>query len=294
MDSYDYHFISLKFLTAIIMAFFFAFLLIYVFSPLSQNNYAVYNFEKEKIAEVKTAEPLADFKTEGTFIDLTAKNNFKEKLKTRSFAVIDQSQQAILTVITANHLGAVNSLQEKEDILLSDFEQELLKKEEELLQQKRKELETEISSKLQNLRQQIREEYSGYSQQQIRKNYLKLINLRIAAAVLAYNEADKIKYQKQLEQLRAEQDELLAAKNKVLTQEISEQTTPLIMDFNRRYSDYRKQLRAEHQKLMNKKEAEVEQKLANYRQKIKLELKTKRAETISAMAELISETKELY
>ena len=45
MDKYDYHFISVKFLTAILLALIFAFLLIYVFTPQQREDYVVYSLQ---------------------------------------------------------------------------------------------------------------------------------------------------------------------------------------------------------------------------------------------------------
>jgi len=253
IDKDDYHFISLKFLSAIIMALLFSFFLTHVFSPV-KDDYSVYSLEQEKIGEIPTGGFLAENGETEIFLNLNQKENFESELKNRSFAVMEQSKKAVLTVITGNHLEEINGLKEEGDLFLNDYRLELENKEEKLLQQKRKELETELSTKLQNLRQQVREKYSSYSQQEIRNNYLKMINLRIAVEVLAQNESEKEDYQKQLEQVRAEQEELLAEKNSVLNEEISAENRTLIMEFNQQFNDYREKIRTRHQNLIANRE----------------------------------------
>lgn len=294
MDNYGYHLISLKFLTAIILALIFAFLFIYVFSPLQKEEYPVYSFEQEKIADLETESVFSTSEKNHFFQNSAQIENFQSQLKNRSFAVMEQSKNAVSTVITSNHLGEINSLKEREDLLLKNFKRDLARREEELLQQKRQELEADLASKLQNLRRQIREKYSDYSQQQIGKNYLKIINLRIAVEVLAYNEAEKERYQKELNQVKEQQEELLAEKNSALNEEISAETSTLIMEFNQNYAEYRKQLRSKQQKLLAEKEKELKLKLAQHRDEIKKELNLKRKEADSVMDQLIAESKEYY
>ncbi|MFW5897606.1 MAG: hypothetical protein ACOCUG_01415 [Halanaerobium sp.] len=293
IDKHDYHFISLKFLTAIILALFFAFLLIYVFSPV-KDDYSVYSFEQEEIEKINADSFLAESGETEIFLDLAQKEAFENELKSRSFAVMEQSKRAVLTVITGNHLEEINGLKEEGDLLLNDYRLELKNEEEELLQQKRKELETDLSSKLQNLRQQVREKYSSYSQQEIGSNYLKMINLRIAVEVLAQNDSEKEEYQKRLNQLETEQEELLAEKNAVLNEEISAETRTLIMEFNQQFSDYREQIRNRHQNLIANRKDELDMRLSRQRDSIRFKLEAEREEKASAMDQLIERSRKYY
>ncbi|MFP4371879.1 MAG: hypothetical protein ACLFQ4_06640 [Halanaerobium sp.] len=293
IDKHDYHFISLKFLTAIILALFFAFLLIYVFSPV-KDDYSVYSFEQEEIEKINADSFLAESGETEIFLDLAQKEAFENELKSRSFAVMEQSKRAVLTVITGNHLEEINGLKEEGDLLLNDYRLELKNEEEELLQQKRKELETDLSAKLQNLRQQVREKYSSYSQQEIGSNYLKMINLRIAVEVLAQNDSEKEEYQKRLNQLETEQEELLAEKNAVLNEEISAETRTLIMEFNQQFSDYREQIRNRHQNLIANRKDELDMRLSRQRDSIRFKLEAEREEKASAMDQLIERSRKYY
>ena len=235
MDREDYHFISLKFLTAILMALFFAFLLVYVFSPEVADDYQVYSFDSESL---KNPSNLKVFEEDGNgslSLNTAEKESFESALKTRSFKVMAASKNAVLTVLTSNHLDKINGLKEEEDLSLNELKMNLNNESEKLLQEKRQNLEAELSEKLQKIRQQVKEKYSDYSQQEIRNNYLKIINLRIAIEVLAKNEEEKEKYRARLRQVEQEQEKLLAEKNTVLNQDISEETRALIMDFNREF-----------------------------------------------------------
>ena len=295
MDKYDYHFISLKFLSAIIMALFFAFLLTYVFSPMEKSDYPVYNFESQKIEALKE-ENFLDFADAKAEISLAAvkKEEFKSKLRQRSFAIMEATKNSTAAVITSNHLEKVNGLRKEEELILNDYRLELKSKEEKLLQQKRQELENELSTKLQVLRQKTREKYSDYSDQEIRKNYLRIINLQIGLEVLAENEAEKKEYRNKLEKVKKEQEELLAKKDSVLNDEISAETSTLIMEFNQNYTEYRRQLRNEHQNLLNQKEEEIDYRLAEYREKISEDLNSAKKEKRTAMEQLITKSKEYY
>ena len=294
MDKEDYHFISLKFLTAILMALFFAFLLVYVFSPEVADDYQVYSFDSESL---KNPSNLKVFEEDGNgslSLNTAKKESFESALKTRSFKVMAESKNAVLTVLTSNHLDKINGLKEEEDLSLNELKMNLNNESEKLLQEKRQNLEAELSEKLQKIRQQVKEKYSDYSQQEIRNNYLKIINLRIAIEVLAKNEEEKAKYRAELGQVEQEQEKLLAEKSTVLNQDISEETRTLIMDFNREFSSYREQLESDHQELINNREAEIKEKLAVYRQEIKLELSQKKQAKAAEMDQLIAESQEYY
>jgi len=294
MDKEDYHFISLKFLTAILMALFFAFLLVYVFSPEIPDNYQVYSFDSESLKKPSNLKVFEEDGNGSLFLNTAKKESFESALKTRSFKVMAESKNAVLTVLTSNHLDKINGLKEEEDLSLNELKMNLNNESEKLLQEKRQNLEAELSEKLQKIRQQVKEKYSDYSQQEIRNNYLKIINLRIAIEVLAKNEEEKAKYRAELGQVEQEQEKLLAEKSTVLNQDISEETRTLIMDFNREFSSYREQLESDHQELINNREAEIKEKLAVYRQEIKLELSQKKQAKAAEMDQLIAESQEYY
>jgi hypothetical protein len=294
LDKKDHHLISIKFLSAILMALFFAFLLVFVFTPETKDSYPVYSLDREKIVDSRKVNLFAETENNQLALDVSEKENFEAELKNRSFRIMEAAKDAVLTVLTSNHLDRVNGLQEKEDLLLTELKMRLNNKREELLQQKRKELEAELSEKLQAVRRKIREKYSDYSQQEIRDNYLKIINLRIAVEVLASNESEKEKYQEKLEQVQQEQEQLLAEKNSVLNEDISAETRTLIMDFNRKYSEYRQQLENRHQEIIAAKEAETKKKLAAYRQEIKRELSSKKEAKAEAMDQLIAKSQKYY
>ena len=118
--------------------------------------------------------------------------------------------------------------------------------------------------------------------------------MRIAVEVLAKDEEEKAKYRAELRQVEQEQEKLLAEKNTVLNQDISEKTRALIMDFNREFASYRQQLETDHQELITNREAEITKKLAAYRQEIKLELSQKKQEKAAEMDQLIAESQEYY
>lgn len=294
MDKKDYHFISLKFLTAILMALFFAFLLVYVFSPELRDDYQVYSFDRKSIKDPRSLSVFNENKNGNLFLDIAEKESFESALKSRSFKVMDQSKEAVLTVLISNHLDKINGLKEEEDLSLNELKMELNNESEKLLQQKRQELERELSQKLQKIRKRINEKYSDFSQQEIRDNYLKIINLRIAIEVLADNEEEKDKYQAELQRVKQEQEKLLAEKNTVLNQDVSAETRTLIIEFNREFADFRQSLEKEHQQLISQREAEIEEKLAAYRQEIKSELSLKKEKKAAEMDQLITKSQEYY
>lgn len=294
LDAKDYHLISLKFLYAILLALFFAFLFVFVFIPETKDSYPIYSFERESIADSKKIEVFSENKNGSLLLDLSKQENFETELKNRSFQIMEAAKGAVLIVLTSNHLDRINGLQEKEELLLTELKMRLNNESEELLQQKRQELEAKLSDKLQTVRRNIREKYSDYSQQKIRDNYLKIINLRIAVEVLASNESEKEKYQSELKQVQQQQNQLLAEKNSVLNEDISAETRTLIMDFNREYAEYRQQLENRHQELITAREAEIEEKVAAYRQEIKAELSSKRKAKAAAMDQLIAKSRKYY
>ncbi len=291
MDKYDYHFISIKFLTAILLALVFAFLLIYVFTPHPRADYLVYKLEESNFQ--LEGDSFSDFQPASAAAK-TEKQEFENKLKTRSFELMEETKQSLLAVITANHLEKMNGLREARMLSLESKRRELDQEEDSLLQTRRQELEAELSQKLQQLRQQVRDKYSDFNQQQIRANYLQMINLNLKIEFVARNESEKEKFQKQLQELKSEQEAIMAEKNSKLNEDISEQTTELIMEFNQQYAAYRDQIREEHQKIIAEQNAEIEKELAQARKEIKDSLAVSREEKSIQMEQLIAETKAYY
>jgi hypothetical protein len=294
MDKYDYHFISIKFLTAILLALIFAFLLIYVFTPQQREDYSVYSLQNSVFQFEKRA---VVFDSDSQIIGermAAEKSNFEAESKARSFELMEQTKNSMLSVITANHLEKMNGLRELRMLSLDAKKQDLEEKEESLLQERRQELETELSQKLQQLRQRVRDKYSDFNQQQIRANYLGIINLNLKIEFIARNQAEKEKYQEQLEELRSEQETIMAEKNLQLNEDISSQTSELIMEFNQQYSAYRDQIRNQHQKIISEENAQIEDELAQARRETKNNLTAARQQKREQMEQLIEKTKKYY
>lgn len=294
MDKYDYHFISTKFLTAILLALIFAFLLIYVFTPQEREDYSVYSLQN------------SDFKFEkGTFffdsdsqtmagIMTAEKLKFQAELKERSFELMEQSKKSMLSVITANYLEKMNGLREERMLSLEAKKRELEARGERLIQEKRQVLEADLSQKLQQLRQEIRNKYSDFNQQEIRTNYLEMINLSLKIEFIARNESEKKKYQQQLKELKSKQEAIKAKKNSQLNEDISSRTSTLIMEFNQQYSAYREEIRNQHQKIISEQSSDIENELAQARKEIKSDLTAGRQQKRNEMEQLIAKTKEKY
>lgn len=293
MDKYDYHFISIKFLTAILLALVFAFLLIYVFTPQQRDDYLVYSLEESDFQLDGDSFSASDLQTPSAELAVE-KQKFEAELKTRSFELMEETKQSLLSVITANHLEKMNGLREARMLTLEAKERELDQEEESLLQARRQELEAELSQKLQQLRQEVRDRYSDFNQQQIRANYLEMINLELKIEFIARNEVEKEKYQKQLQELKSRQEALMAEKNSQLNDDISEQTTDLIMEFNQQYAAYRDQIRSQHQKIISELSAEIEKELDQARTEIKSSLAASREQKKIEMEQLIERTKKYY
>ena len=293
MDKYDYHFISIKFLTAILLALVFAFLLIYVFTPQQRDDYLVYSLEESDFQLDGDSFSASDLQTPSAELAVE-KQKFEAELKTRSFELMEETKQSLLSVITANHLEKMNGLREARMLTLEAKERELDQEEESLLQARRQELEAELSQKLQQLRQEVRDKYSDFNQQQIRANYLEMINLELKIEFIARNEVEKEKYQKQLQELKSRQEALMAEKNSQLNDDISEQTTDLIMEFNQQYAAYRDQIRSQHQKMISELSAEIEKELDQARTEIKSSLAASREQKKIEMEQLIERTKKYY
>ncbi|MFW5749912.1 MAG: hypothetical protein ACOCWP_03975 [Halanaerobium sp.] len=294
MDKHDYHFISIKFLTAILLALFFAFLFIYVFSPQQRDDYSVYSLEKKSI----------DFSAKKDFFDFDLmtgekslqeeKLNFEKDLRTESFKLMEESKQSLLAVISANYLEQMNGLREEKMLELETERRELDEREESLLQGRREELETQLSEQLQQLRQEVRDKYSDFNQQQIRANYLKMINLELKIEFIARSESEREEYQKEMEQLRLEQESLVDEKNSQLNSDISDRTGELIMEFNQQYSGYRDRLKEEHREIIAEKREQIEDELAAAREEIKSDLASAREAEAVEIDNLIKNSREKY
>ncbi len=294
MDKHDYHFISIKFLTAILLALFFAFLFIYVFSPQQRDDYSVYSLEKKSI----------DFSAKKDFFDFDLmtgekslqeeKLNFEKDLRTESFKLMEESKQSLLAVISANYLEQMNGLREEKMLELEAERRELDEREESLLQGRREELEAQLSEQLQQLRQEVRDKYSDFNQQQIRANYLKMINLELKIEFVARSESEREEYQKELEQLRLEQESLVDEKNSQLNSDISDRTGELIMEFNQQYSGYRDRLKEEHREIIAEKREQIEDELAAAREEIKSDLASAREAEAVEIDNLIKNSREKY
>lgn len=294
MDKHDYHFISIKFLTAILLALFFAFLFIYVFSPQQRDDYSVYSLEKKSI----------DFSAKKDFFDFDLmtgekslqeeKLNFEKDLRAESFKLMEESKQSLLAVISANYLEQMNGLREEKLLELEAERRELDEREESLLQGRREELEAQLSEQLQQLRQEVRDKYSDFNQQQIRANYLKMINLELKIEFVARSESEREEYQKELEQLRLEQESLVDEKNSQLNSDISDRTGELIMEFNQQYSGYRDRLKEEHREIIAEKREQIEDELAAAREEIKSDLASAREAEAVEIDNLIKNSREKY
>jgi hypothetical protein len=294
MDKHDYHFISLKFLTAILLALIFAFLFIYVFTPQQRERYPTYSFQKRDL-NLSEQTVLFDFDSQTMEAAITAeKLRFQEELRKRSFELMEQSKKSMLAVISANHLEKMNGLREGRMLTLEAETRRLDERAERLLQEKRQELEAELSQRLQQLRQEIRNKYSDFNQEQIRDNYLKMINLRLKIEFIARSEEEKKEYQRQLEKVKSEQEALTAEKNSQLNESISSRTRTLIMNFNQQYAAYREQIRTEHRQILSEQRRKIENELAVVRKEIKSDLASAKEQKSAEMEQLIENTQEKY
>lgn len=294
MDKYDYHFISIKFLTAILLALFFAFIINYVFLPEADQGRKVFQLSRQEIADASEESVFSDSEKQQLFNNRAESDRFKYQMRQQSFKIMDEVKAAVLAVITANHLGDINEIIEAEMSVLNEFQRQLESEKENKIQQKRQELESGLAEKLEDIRQQINREYSGVNQKEIRANYLRIINLKIAVEVLAENAEEKEKYQAQLQAVQKEQQQLLSEKNSLISNEISAKTRDLIMEFNQEFSSYRQQLNANQQQLLNQRQKKIEKKLNRYRREIRAELDSARKSKRLEIEELIAESKKYY
>ncbi|PUU95544.1 hypothetical protein [Halanaerobium sp.] len=294
MDKYDYHFISIKFLTSILLALIFAFLLIYVFTPQQRENYPVYRLQQK---ESIFSEEKPTFNFESLAVEKSLQQEkmaFEKTLRDRSFELMEQSKQRMLAVITAGYLEKLNGLREEKMQALEAKRRTLDQREEKLLQQKRQELEAELSRKLQQLRQEIRNKYSDFNQKEILDNYLRIINLQLQIEFTAHTESEKEKFRNMLKKVRSEQQALMAAKNSRLNEAISSKTSALIMEFNQQYAAYREKIRDKHQQILSELREKISAELAAAREEIKKDLALAKAEKDAELEDIIANSKKLY
>jgi len=287
LDNSGHHLVAIKFLSSIILGLIFAFLLVYVFTPEKRDYYPAFELEKERISsysDVKIA-----LSEDYNFPERAAAyQEFKIKFRERSKALMEAAKASSLSVITSESLERVDGL--RDDILaeLDELRSELEAEENRLLTAKRSELEKELSQELEKIRQEIKAKYSDYREQEIRNNYLKIINLKIAVEVVAENAAQREKYQQQLNQVQAEQNQLLTEKKQQENLDIALRTEELIVKYNSEYSQYRQQILSEHKKIIAEREDELLAVLDQARKDIKEEMLIKRdlrAEEINKMIE---------
>jgi len=294
MDKHDYHFISLKFLTAILLALIFAFLFIYVFTPQQREEYSTYSLQRRELGFPES--PVVFDSDPQTMEAAMAaeKSRFQEELRERSFELMQQSRESMLAVISANHLERMNGLREERMLTLEAEQRRLAEREDNLLQEKRQQLEADLSQELQQLRQEIRNQYSDFNQEQIRDNYLEMINLRLKIEFIARTESERKEFQRQLEKVESEQEALMAEKNSQLNESISSRTSMLIMNFNQQYAAYREQIRTEHRQILSEQRRKIENEMAVVREEIKSDLVSVKAQKSAEMEQLIEKTREKY
>ncbi len=275
MDNSGHHLVAIKFLSSIILGLIFAFLLVFVFTPEKRDYYPAFELEKESISSY--SDITIALSEDYNFPERAAAyQEFKLELRERSTALMEAAKASSLAVITSSSLERVDGL--RDDILaeLDELRSELEAEENRLLTAKRSELENELSQELEKIREEIKAKYSDFKEQEIRNNYLQIINLKIAVEVVAENAAEREKYQEQLNQLEAEQDQLLAEKQQQENLDIALRTEELIVKYNREYSQYREQILSEHQKIISEREEELLAVLDQARKDIKEEMLIKR------------------
>lgn len=291
MDNSGHHLITIKFLTSIIMGLAFAFLLVFVFTPEKRDFYPAYEVEKSGLNSIENITIIG--RGELSFAGkMRESQEFKTEVRNRSASLMEEAKSASLAVITADSMDRVDGLRDSIMSELKNLKDRLNTEEKELLAEKRSELEAELSQKLQQIRREIKEKYADYSQKEIRDNYLKILNLQTAVEVVAQNAEERKKYQEKLDQVKAEQKELLAEKEQQENMDIASRTQEVIIEFNRDFSEYRQEIRSEHQAIISSKEEELLAELDKAREEIRAEMLKRReaeAEKIEAkIAEILN------
>ena len=290
----DEHQISIKFLTAIIMGLLFAFLLVFVFTPQPREDYPAYKVERESIAlagEVQVIEKdlqalLAEQEAEH--------QRFRQEFRNRSSELMESAKESSLAVITNRGLERMDGLREEMLRELDRFRAELEARETRLMREKRRELEANLSSELQAMRREIRERYADYNQRQIKNNYLRILNLRLAIDKVAESDAERKPYQEKLEEVLAEQEELMAEKREQENMNISARTQTLILEFNQEYYSYRQQIRDEHNEMLALEEEKMLEELERIRAEIRAEMDRERENKAARIEALIEESLQKY
>lgn len=293
MDNSGHHLIAIKFLTSIILGLAFAFLLIFVFTPEKRESYPTYELERREIVSAEDI-TIRGSKDISFAEELKESQKFRSELRNRSASLMDEAKAASLAVITADSMDRVDDLRDNIMSELDDLKSRLNTEEEKLLSEKRRELESELSQELQTIRREIKEKYSDYSQQDIRDNYLKILNLKTAVEVVADNAEERKKYQEELDEVTASQEELLADKEQQENMDIAEQTQEVIVEFNREYSEYRQQIRSENQAVISEKEEELLAELDKAREEIRAEMLKRREDKAERIDAKIAETLSKY
>jgi len=275
MDKSGHHLIAIKFLTSIIMGLIFAFLLVFVFTPEKRDFYPAYEFEEEAVMSADSAEILAG----DQIYSPERKSDYEEfnnELRQHSRSLMAAAKEASLDALTKSSIERVSGLRDNIMSELNQLKNSLQSEEEELLSQKRTELEAQLSAQLEEIRSEIKAKYSDYSQKEIRENYIEILNLRTAVEVVAETAAEREQYQQKLDQVLAEQNQLLAEKSRLEDMDIAERTQELIVDFNSEYSQYREQIRGRHDKIISEREDALLAELEAAREKIEAEMLKKR------------------
>lgn len=290
----DEHQISIKFLTAIIMGLLFAFLLVFVFTPQPREDYPAYKVERESIAlagEVQVIEKdlqalLAEQEAEH--------QRFRQEFRNRSSELMESAKESSLAVITNRGLERMDGLREEMLRELDRFRAELEARETRLMREKRRELEANLSSELQAMRREIRERYADYNQRQIKNNYLRILNLRLAIDKVAESDAERRPYQAELEEVLAEQEKLMAERREQENMNISARTQTLILEFNQEYYSYRQQIRDEHNEMLALEEEKMLEELERIRAEIRAEMERERENKAARIEALIEESLQKY
>ncbi|RQD73007.1 MAG: hypothetical protein D5S01_08600 [Halanaerobium sp. MSAO_Bac5] len=294
MEGPDEHQISIKFFTAIIMGLLFAFLLVFVFTPQPREDYPAYKVERESIAlagEVQVIEKdlqalLAEQEAEH--------QRFRQEFRDRSRLLMESAKESSLAVITNRGLERMDGLREEMLRELDQFRDELDARESRLMREKRRELEANLSAELQAMRREIRERYADYNQRQIKNNYLMILNLRLAIDKVAESDAERKPYQEKLEEVLAEQEELMAEKREQENMNISARTQTLILEFNQEYYSYRQQIRDEHNEVLALEEEKMLEELEKIRAEIRAEMERERENKAARIEALIEESLQKY
>lgn len=286
MDNSGHHLVAIKFLTSIIMGLAFAFLLVFVFTPEKRDFYPAYELEKSELSSIENITIIGS--GELSFAgELQESKQFKSEVRNRSASLMEAAKAASLAVITADSMDRVDGLRDNIMSELENLKDRLNAEEKELLAEKRSELEAELSKKLEEIRSEIKKKYADYNQKEIRDNYLQILNLQTAVEVVAQNAEERKKYQEKLDQVKAEQKELLAEKEQQENMDIASRTQEVIVEFNREFSEYRQKIRSEHQAIISEKEEKLLAELEKAREEIRAEmLKKREAEAVKIEAKI--------